>query len=118
MFETTMTSPQGKDQDCFGTLGTDWFTTGRQDNVRSKQRKGVGGEGMCVSHATRNLLQKTPRSECTLVIPLSIGNTVETNTGIAGRPSQPAVSQASTAMQGLPPSTDGNPNLNGPKPCQ
>jgi len=70
MFEITMTSPQGEDQNCFGILGTNWFSTGRQDNIRSEQRNGVGGERMCVPHATRNLPQKTPQSERTLVIPL------------------------------------------------
>jgi hypothetical protein len=63
--KTPIISPQGKDQNCFGILGTDWFSTERQDNIRSRQHK-VGREGMCVS--TRSPPQQIPRSGCTPVI--------------------------------------------------
>ena len=96
--KTPIISPQGKDQNCFGILGTDWFSTERQDNIRNGQQK-VGRERMCVS--TRSLPQQTPRSGCTPVIPLPKTNTIDTNPDTEGRSSQLGVSQASTAMQGL-----------------
>ena len=102
MFETPIISSQGEDQNCFGMPGTNWFSMGRQDNIRSRQRKVVGGERMRVSDATRSLPRQTPQSECTLVIPFSIIDIVDTNPVTGRRSSQPAVSQASTAMQGLP----------------
>ena len=99
--KTPIISPQEKDQNCFGILGTDWFSMERQDNIRSRQHR-VGREGMCVS--TRSLPQQTPRSGCTPVIPLPKANTIDTNPDTGGRSSQFGMSQASTAMQGLSPS--------------
>jgi len=103
MLEKTMTRPQGEDLNCLGILGTNWFSTGRQDNIRSKQRKDVGGERMYAPNATRSLPQETPQSERTLTIPLQIVNNIDTNPRIGGQSGQPPVSQASTVMQGLPP---------------